>query len=183
LGRNNEFFLHENRFHLPDEKNSIALLYKMAGVKNLSMNFDIVFVGIFFQGLKKSFFIVTRTLDAYTDPCLPQEYHEQSTHKGRKYHFIGTGDFIQCQKNISPLLNTSVHCHKAPCSFNGVYQPDNSNSDSEFYGFSEYWYSMHDVLRIGGHYQADKMTKAAKVSYCNVQSIRICPIIYTLATK
>ena len=33
----------------------------------------------------------------------------------------------------------------------------------EFYGFSEYWYSMHDVLRIGGQYSASKMKQAVEV--------------------
>lgn len=36
-------------------------------------------------------------------------------------------------------------------------------SNSEFYGFSEFFYCMEDVLRIGGQYDSDKYSQAAKV--------------------
>lgn len=36
-------------------------------------------------------------------------------------------------------------------------------SNSEFYGFSEFYYCMEDVLRIGGQYNSDKYSQAAMV--------------------
>lgn len=110
-----------------------------------------------------SFFNNFRSSDAFLDPCLPLEYHEKDSYQGQSYHLIGTGDYSQCKTNIHPLLNASVACKNQPCSFNGVYQPSIGSDNEEFYGFSEYWYSMHDVLRIGGQYNAVKMARAAKV--------------------
>lgn len=38
-------------------------------------------------------------------------------------------------------------------------------SDSEFYGFSELWYTLEDVLRMGGRYDYYKFRRAAS-DYC-----------------
>ena len=46
---------------------------------------------------------------------------------------------------------------------NGVFQPDIDFNSSEFYGFSEFYYSMEDVLRIAGHYNHDRFSAAAQV--------------------
>ena len=53
---------------------------------------------------------------------------------------------------------------KEPCYMNGVYQPEIDTSSSEFYGFSEFYYSMEDVLRMGGPYNYNKFEAAAQVS-------------------
>ena len=101
---------------------------------------------------------------AYLDPCLPKECTEKGTHKEKQYSFLGTGEYLKCQKLILPLLNVTKPCPKKPCSFNSVYQPPIDYEKAEFYGFSEYWYSMHDVLRIGGQYSASNMKQAVEVS-------------------
>jgi len=105
---------------------------------------------------------------AYLDPCLPSECIEQGTHKGKEYKFLGTGEYTECQKLILPLLNLTKPCLKQPCSFNAVYQPRIDYDKVEFYGFSEYWYSMHDVLRIGGQYSASKMKQAVE-EFCRTR--------------
>lgn len=102
---------------------------------------------------------------AYLDPCLPNECTEQGTHKGKPYSFLGTGEYLKCQQLIVPLLNLTKPCPKKPCSFNAVYQPRIDYENVEFYGFSEYWYSMYDVLRIGGKYSATDM-KGAVEEFC-----------------
>ncbi|XP_032220507.2 ectonucleoside triphosphate diphosphohydrolase 4-like [Nematostella vectensis] len=108
------------------------------------------------------------SLNAYKDPCLPVEFHETVSHKGKQHKFFGTGDFQQCSITLLPLVNATGPCKKPPCSINGVYQPLIGKSYGEFYGFSEYWYSMHDVLRIGGHYSANAMATAAK-EFCSTR--------------
>ena len=50
-------------------------------------------------------------------------------------------------------------------SLNGVYQPPIHFQNSEFYGFSEFYYCTEDVLRMGGDYNAATFTKAAKVTF------------------
>ena len=65
-------------------------------------------------------------------------------------------------KDIKPLLNQSAACHTPPCSLNGVYQP-HIPLDSTFYGISEYWYSVYDVLNLKGYYNHEKVVESAKV--------------------
>ena len=89
---------------------------------------------------------------------------DQVSHNSQTIHLKGTGDFKQCQASLVPLLNLSSPCAKQPCSFNGVFQPEIEFRNSEFYGFSEYWYCMEDVLRIGGMYNYVKFELAAKVN-------------------
>lgn len=36
-------------------------------------------------------------------------------------------------------------------------------SNSEFYGFSEFFYCTEDVLRLGGQYNSEKFSRAAAV--------------------
>lgn len=99
------------------------------------------------------------------DPCLPRGLKDSITVSKKEVFLRGSGNFDKCQGQLKPLLNLSVPCEKEPCSFNGVFQPNIEFSNSEFYGFSEYWYCMEDVLRIGGVYDYEKFQKAAK-NYC-----------------
>ena len=85
-------------------------------------------------------------------------------HKKRHYDLKGTGRFRECQADIIQLLNSSIPCKRKPCSLNGVHQPAIDFKNAEFYGFAEFWYSTQDVLRLGGHYEGDKMDQMAVVS-------------------
>ena len=111
-----------------------------------------------------SFFSFYRKSGAILDPCLPLELTETVNFRGKAFTLKGTGDFLQCKNDIYPLLNKTAPCSKPNCSFNSVHQSNIDFHHSEFYGFSEYWYSMHDVLRIGGKYSTLEFEKAAKVS-------------------
>ena len=117
---------------------------------------------------------IYRKSGAYLDPCLPTECTEHGTYKGKKYSFLGTGEYVKCQQLILPLLNLTRPCPKKPCSFNAVYQPRLDYEKVEFYGFSEYWYSMHDVLRIGGQYSARNMKKAVEVRFSTLRLLTKC---------
>ncbi|XP_030319839.1 ectonucleoside triphosphate diphosphohydrolase 4 isoform X2 [Calypte anna] len=98
----------------------------------------------------------------YLDPCLPLDAEDEIQQKGQKLYLRGTGDFQLCREIIQPFMNKT---NETQTSLNGVYQPAVHFQNSEFYGFSEFYYCTEDVLRMGGDYNAAKFTKAAK-DYC-----------------
>ena len=102
----------------------------------------------------------------YLDPCLPTDIRIKGTHNGTKYHLKGIGDFNTCRNRLLPLLNASVPCQNKPCSFNGVHQPPILFNKTVFYGFSEFWYSVNDVLRLKGVYNTPNFDIASKVLLC-----------------
>ncbi|XP_057305791.1 ectonucleoside triphosphate diphosphohydrolase 7-like [Hydractinia symbiolongicarpus] len=103
-----------------------------------------------------------RSHESIIDVCLPTDMVDEQEHNKTKFKVTGNGDFSQCQKALQPLINSTSHCLKPPCSFNGVHQTEIDYRNAEFYGFSEFWYSSNDVLRIGGKYDQEKLEKAAK---------------------
>ncbi|XP_069140277.1 ectonucleoside triphosphate diphosphohydrolase 7-like isoform X2 [Argopecten irradians] len=103
------------------------------------------------------------------DPCLPPGmFFEHDDDKGHTHFFRGTGDYVECQKGVYPLLNLTTPCEKEACSMNGVHQPDIDFTKSEFYGFSEFWYTMEDVFSKGGLYIKDDFKKEAQ-EFCSTK--------------
>uniref|UniRef100_A0A8B9FQ74 nucleoside-triphosphate phosphatase n=1 Tax=Amazona collaria TaxID=241587 RepID=A0A8B9FQ74_9PSIT len=98
----------------------------------------------------------------YLDPCLPLDAQDEIQQNGQTMYLRGTGDFNLCREMIQPFMNKT---NETQTSLNGVYQPAVHFQNSEFYGFSEFYYCTEDVLRMGGDYNAAKFTKAAK-DYC-----------------
>ncbi|NXW43870.1 ENTP4 diphosphohydrolase, partial [Nyctiprogne leucopyga] len=98
----------------------------------------------------------------YLDPCLPLDAQDEIQQNGQIVYLRGTGDFNLCREIIQPFMNKT---NETQTSLNGVYQPAVHFQNSEFYGFSEFYYCTEDVLRMGGDYNAAKFTKAAK-DYC-----------------
>ncbi|XP_059508977.1 ectonucleoside triphosphate diphosphohydrolase 4-like isoform X2 [Stegostoma tigrinum] len=98
----------------------------------------------------------------YLDPCLSVETTDIIQKDEQTVHLKGAGNFDECCKLIKPFLNKG---NEANTSLNGVYQSPIDFHNSEFYGFSEFYYCTEDVLRMGGHYDGVKYTKAAK-DYC-----------------
>lgn len=96
----------------------------------------------------------------YLDPCLPLDAQDEIQQNGQIMYLRGTGDFNLCREIIQPFMNKT---NETQTSLNGVYQPAVHFQNSEFYGFSEFYYCTEDVLRMGGDYNAAKFTKAAKV--------------------
>ncbi|XP_033757362.1 LOW QUALITY PROTEIN: ectonucleoside triphosphate diphosphohydrolase 7-like [Pecten maximus] len=103
------------------------------------------------------------------DPCLPTGlFFEREDEESHTHFFHGTGDYLECQKALYPLLNLSTPCEKAECSMNGVHQPDIDFQKSEFYGFSEFWYTMEDVFSKGGLYDKEDFKKEAQ-EFCSTK--------------
>lgn len=115
--------------------------------------------------LKLCFFCSSHSR-VYLDPCLPSDIRIKGTHEGMKYRLKGLGNFEICRERLLPLLNNTATCGSPPCSLNGVHQPHISFNSTEFYGFSEFWYSVNDVLRLKGVYDAEAFNRASKVSRC-----------------
>uniref|UniRef100_A0A8C2FMS0 nucleoside-triphosphate phosphatase n=1 Tax=Cyprinus carpio TaxID=7962 RepID=A0A8C2FMS0_CYPCA len=99
------------------------------------------------------------------DPCLPADLQDDVGPQEQRVHLRGTGDFDRCRLLLQPFLN---HTNDTNTSLNGVYQPPIDFTNSQFYGFSEFYYCTEDVLRMGGDYNSTKYSNAAK-SYCATQ--------------
>lgn len=95
------------------------------------------------------------------DPCLPADLQDEIGTSPQKLHLRGTGDFDQCRQILQPFLNRT---NETLTSLSGIYQPAIDYSNSQFYGFSEFYYCTEDVLRMGGDYNASKYAQAAKVN-------------------
>ncbi|XP_048713235.2 ectonucleoside triphosphate diphosphohydrolase 7 [Caretta caretta] len=100
----------------------------------------------------------------FLDPCLPVGLEDTVEEGGQTLHVRGRGDWQACAQLLHPLLagvNGSqaslTHTYQAPIDFN----------NSEFYGFSEFFYCTEDVLRLGGRYHAPSFTRAAQ-DYCSL---------------
>ncbi|KAH3707971.1 hypothetical protein DPMN_067409, partial [Dreissena polymorpha] len=117
----------------------------------------------------------TNPFASISDPCLqdglalpPRDPDDLDLDPGVEVTFVGTGDYRACKTTLEPLLNRTVPCKLSPCSMNGVHQPEILYKNSQFYGFSEFWYTMEDVFRIGGNYEAGIFETYAK-DFCGKQ--------------
>ncbi|XP_067139618.1 ectonucleoside triphosphate diphosphohydrolase 4-like [Centruroides vittatus] len=125
------------------------------------------------------------------DPCLPKEttdFNDKNTISIPNQNissvlFKGTGNFNECYKRLISYLNYT--CEGMPCN-SGIPHLRLNFSKKDFYGFSEFWYTMEDVLRIGGRYNYKKFQKSAR-DYCatrwSVLQDRFKRRIYPLADK
>ncbi|XP_056005681.1 ectonucleoside triphosphate diphosphohydrolase 7-like [Ostrea edulis] len=105
------------------------------------------------------------------DPCLPVSLRQEVKDSRDRSHFLhGQGDYETCRASLLRLLNwnSSTVCEQAPCSMNGVHQPVISFHNSEFYAFSEFWYTMDDVFRLGGIYNSETFDHEAK-KFCGTK--------------
>ncbi|KAG0371586.1 Golgi apyrase, partial [Mortierella sp. AD032] len=100
------------------------------------------------------------------DPCLPKNLQLSETHTTPHVPLVGSGSFQECLKKVEVLLNKDKECHDEPCLFNGVHTPPIDFNINTFIGVSEYWYSSHDILGLGGAYDyAEFERKSAE--FCN----------------
>ncbi|KAI7817516.1 nucleoside phosphatase GDA1/CD39, partial [Gamsiella multidivaricata] len=100
------------------------------------------------------------------DPCLPKNLQLSETHTIPHVPLMGSGSFTECLKRVEMLLNKDKECTDVPCLFNGVHTPPIDFNINTFIGVSEYWYSSHDILGLGGAYDyAEFEQKSAE--FCN----------------
>ncbi|TDH15645.1 hypothetical protein EPR50_G00011510 [Perca flavescens] len=115
--------------------------------------------------LAKNRFLTTQTGlsedKPYLDPCLPVSLSETVSRDNHTLYLRGQGDWTQCQEAVRPFLGL----HNGTMSPGGIYQAPINFSNSEFYGFSEFFYCTEDVLRLGGQYDSQKYSRAA-MDYC-----------------
>jgi len=103
------------------------------------------------------------------DPCLPlhMTYHLSSSNP--PVTLIGTGDYMACREALVPLLsppsNSDYRATNAECSEEILYELPINFTTMPFYGFSEFWYSMNDVLGLGGKYDRTSFDSHAAVRF------------------
>ncbi|NXN28313.1 ENTP7 diphosphohydrolase, partial [Nycticryphes semicollaris] len=99
----------------------------------------------------------------FLDPCLPVGLEDTVARGGQTLYVRGRGDWVACTEQLQPLL---AGTNSSQASLLGAYKAPIDFSNSEFYGFSEFFYCTEDVLRLGGRYSAPTFTSAAQ-EYCS----------------
>lgn len=128
--------------------------------------------------------------DLLDDPCLPLGMRENVTatfdvsgseevsdeHKAAlgspgqavRLFLRGTGEWRGCYSSLTHFVHDrekfSACSSPSSCPDAGISAPAIQFDNSEFYAFSEFWYSMEDVLKMGGPYMQKKFQQAASVS-------------------
>ena len=116
-------------------------------------------------GTSFKFVVYCRTL--HSDPCLPanMNYHLFASN----ISLVGTGDYFGCRRALKPLLSKDTQDDRIAdnfleCCEDTLYELPANFTVMPFYGFSEFWYSMNDVLGIGGTYRKTLFDNRAAVS-------------------
>uniref|UniRef100_A0A914XHY7 Ectonucleoside triphosphate diphosphohydrolase 7 n=2 Tax=Plectus sambesii TaxID=2011161 RepID=A0A914XHY7_9BILA len=103
------------------------------------------------------------------DPCLPVNLVKTvQRDDGTSFSRKGIGDWKQCYEAVSKLLRKD-ECSLPPCFFANVRRPASADlSAADLFGFSEYWYSLQDVLTLGGPYNYEKTSTMAH-EFCHLR--------------
>ncbi|NWU60561.1 ENTP7 diphosphohydrolase, partial [Pterocles burchelli] len=99
----------------------------------------------------------------FLDPCLPMGLEDTVMRGSQTLYVRGRGDWPACVDLLQPLL---AGPNSSQTSLVGTYKAPIDFGNSEFYGFSEFFYCTEDVLRLGGQYSARTFTSAAQ-EYCS----------------
>ncbi|KAF8356209.1 mig-23 [Pristionchus pacificus] len=101
------------------------------------------------------------------DSCLPINLQKEVIRAdGSKFMRKGTGDWIDCTARLTDIVtNAKTKCADS-CFFGSAPAPKMSLNDVEIYGFSEYWFSVEDVLGLGGAYNYSQVAEKSK-SFCS----------------
>uniref|UniRef100_A0AC34QC15 Apyrase n=1 Tax=Panagrolaimus sp. JU765 TaxID=591449 RepID=A0AC34QC15_9BILA len=114
-------------------------------------------------------FNTTTEITYVRDGCLPINLMKLVTNDdGTQFLRKGTGEWDTCVRSIAKILTDEPP--KCPplkqCYFGGVVAPPVQLSTIELYGFSEYWYSVEDVLALGGVYNHSGFEERAR-GFCS----------------
>ncbi|CAI2734055.1 unnamed protein product [Schistosoma spindalis] len=96
------------------------------------------------------------------DPCLLEGFNVTSELTPRRVvgemlepasdkfsvQYTGTGNMDKCMQNVEPLLNLNQSCSPLPCAINNVAQLDPDFNSMEFYGLSEFYYTLETLKMI-----------------------------------
>ncbi|KAI2811846.1 Ectonucleoside triphosphate diphosphohydrolase 4 [Blomia tropicalis] len=107
------------------------------------------------------------------DPCLSIDSSDtiNVTNSGTQflYHLQGSGDYQQCQQKLSQIITQDgvrQWCNNGTCPFVDLKRIAVPFDESEFYGLSEFWYTMNDIFAMGGPYSNLKFDEASS-KYCS----------------
>lgn len=84
------------------------------------------------------------------------------------YHLKGSGDFNGCLQKVKQIVTFDglKWCNNGTCPFQDLHKVSVPFIDTEFYGLSEFWYSMNDIFAMGGLYSSTKFSSASS-KYCS----------------
>lgn len=88
---------------------------------------------------------------------------------------VGTGNYSGCRDALVPLLSpgdkqgSKIKTDAIECSKDLLHNLPINFTIMPFYGFSEFWYTMNDVLAIGGPYRKTSFDNHATVSVIMLQ--------------
>ncbi|GMT06732.1 hypothetical protein PENTCL1PPCAC_28906, partial [Pristionchus entomophagus] len=103
------------------------------------------------------------------DSCLPINLQKEVIRgDGTKFMRKGTGDWVECTSRLTEIVTNAKSTSKCAdfCFFGSAPAPKMSLNNVEIYGFSEYWFSVEDVLGIGGAYNYTQVAEKSK-SFCS----------------
>lgn len=97
---------------------------------------------------------------------------------------VGTGDYFGCRRALKPLLSGGTKDERITenfleCSDDTLYELPANFTVMPFYGFSEFWYSMNDVLGVGGNYRKTLFDNQAAVSLLCCASKYLPPVYHS----
>ncbi|CAJ0565432.1 unnamed protein product, partial [Mesorhabditis spiculigera] len=102
------------------------------------------------------------------DECLPTNLVEMAKGiDGNQFTRRGMGDWESCVEKLSSLIDPGSAPNCLPsCYFGNVAAPDIKLSDMQFFGFSEFWFSVEEVLKLGGTYNYTMVREKSR-QFCN----------------
>jgi len=102
------------------------------------------------------------------DVCLPLGRSEHVSRGNQSATVYGVGNLELCRQKVVPLLRTFL-CKNVSltmpgnCITGSFQRLSASIFNRKFYAFSEFYYTMEDILRMGGKYNSVRFQLAAQV--------------------
>ena len=124
-------------------------------------------------------FLPSSSTQPVEDPCLPASLQDSVTLSDKILTLRGTGKFDSCRTALWPVLkgNASTVCTDRTCKVSHPFKkPPVKFTNLEFFGTSEFFYTMRDTLRISGRYSGTDFNKSARVSIGGLYSLDPGPL-------